>query len=104
MALLKQSPFKHLTGDYKPIAPHVTGVHIGIIVVVVLLLWYFMRNGNVIGFSSVTAHIPSPAQVNPNVPTQPVTTFGAGADALNWRNIQYNALGAYAGALNGEAG
>jgi hypothetical protein len=93
-----KNPFKGglKGGDKMRVHPKVGGVPIGIVIAILLVLWYFFqKNGGMVMVSSA-----SPAQVNPFVPTSP---YPGWANYTGWKNTQYNQLGAYAGALTGQS-
>lgn len=92
--VLENNPFKKKSGDTtKPSVANVHPVGIGITIAVIVVLIYAFRNK--IGINS----IPSPAQINPYVPTAP---YPPTANYQGWISTQYNPLGASAGALYGE--
>lgn len=90
--VFSSNPIKMRTGESTH--PRVHGVHIGVTIAILVLLWYFFFRER--GFIST----PSPAQVNPWVPTSPYPGF---ASYSGWISAQYNSLGANAGALDGQA-
>jgi hypothetical protein len=94
--VFSHDPFKmKKLGGYDSTHPKVKGIHIGITVAIILVVAYYIVHGTGLHMSSV----PSPAQVNPFVPSTP---YPGWADYTGWQNTQYNQLGAYAGALHGE--
>lgn len=90
-----KNPFHKMGGASTQTHPKVHGVHIGITMAIIIVAAYFIFKGPLL-----TSSTPSPAQVNPWVPTSPYPGY---ASYKGWVNTQYGALGAYAGALNGQS-
>lgn len=78
-------------GDYEPTFKNVKGIHIGIVTVIIfLVIWYVvMGKGTTWHYSGKNG--------------DGATAYLNTANYAGWKAYQYNSLGAYAGALNGES-
>lgn len=74
--------------DYEPTIPNVRGIHIGVVVAILFLLWWFFCRGYV-GFNPM---------MTTGVNGDGAATYLNVADTTGWIEYQYNSLGAFAGA------
>lgn len=88
--LLKNAPKKL---DYDPTFANVHGVHIAVVVALIFLFVYHVRKQNF----SAGPH------ANPGVNGDGASGYVNTQSYGGWVATQYNSLGAYAGALNGES-
>ena len=77
-------------GEYEPTFKNVKGIHIGIVTVIVfLVIWHLMGRTTTWNYRGKNG--------------DGATTYLNTASYSGWKAYQYNALGATAGALNGES-
>lgn len=76
--------------DYKPTIEHVRGIHIGVVVAIILVVWLYMRGGLHGAIAAV-----------PGVNGDGASTYVDARSVSGWKDLQYNSLGADAGALEG---
>lgn len=88
-------PDKLLKGGYEPMTPHVNAVEIGVVVALVLLVWFLFFKQPITIINST----PIPHLDNTFLPSEPYTPI----DYSAWEDVQYNSLGANAGDGQGQS-